>query len=292
MNPAWLRERERDDEDYLRRPKRQKTSCSNTENDLIYDRYTVAWIYALHIETAAAVAMLDEIHSEALRRPHDNNAYTLRSIKNHNIVIAYLPKGQFGNNNAASVLTDLKRTFPSICYGLIVGIGGGAPGKLDIRLGDIIVGHRVMQYDFRKITVGGKIKITAVPRFPGYSLRTAVANLKARHELHPNRVSGILQERMENHTNYNYPSTPDRLFQASYQHDQSQIDCHNCDESKLIEREARRSYRPVIHYSRIASSNQVIKDAETYDRLACELDIICFEIEAAGLIDILPCLPI
>ncbi|CZS75070.1 unnamed protein product [Fusarium graminearum] len=292
MNLAWLHERERDDEDYVRRPKRQKTSCSNTENDLTYDRYTVAWICALHIETAAAVAMLDEIHGEALRRPHDNNAYTLGSIKNHNIVIACLPEGQFGNNNAASVLTDLKRTFPSICHGLMVGIGGGAPGKLDIRLGDIVVGHRVMQYDFGKITVGGEIKPTAAPRVPSYSLRTAVTNLRARHELHPSRVSGILQERMKSHTNYNYPITPDRLFQASYQHDESQIDCHNCDESKLIEREARRSHGPVIHYGGVASSNQVMKDAETRDRLARELDIMCFEMEAAGLMDILPCLPI
>ncbi|PCD21223.1 hypothetical protein FGRA07_11750 [Fusarium graminearum] len=290
MNPAWLRER--GDEDYLRPSKRQKTSYSTTEDDLMYDRYTIAWICALHIETAAAVAMLDEIHGEPRRRPHDNNAYTLGSIKNHNIVIACLPEGQFGNNNAASVLTDLRRTFPSICHGLMVGIGGGAPGKLDIRLGDIVVGHRVMQYDFGKITVGGEIKTTASPRVPSYSLLTAVTNLRARHELHQSRVSSILQERMESHTNYNFPSTPDRLFQPFYRHDQSQTNCHNCDKSKLIEREARRSYGPVIHYGGIASSNQVMKDAETRDRLARELDIICFEMEAAGLMGILPCLPI
>jgi hypothetical protein len=35
-----------------------------------------------------------------------------------------------------------------------------------------------------------------------------------------------------------------------------------------------------------------MKDAVTRDRLAHELDIICFEMEAAGLMDILPCLPI
>jgi nucleoside phosphorylase len=236
--------------------------------------------------------MLDERHGELPRRPNDNNAYTLGSIKNHNIVIACLPQDQFGNNTAAIVLTDLKRTFPSIRHGLIVGIGGGAPGKLDIRLGDIIVGTRVMQYDFGKVMAGGKIKTTAVPRVPDYSLRTAVTNLRAGHELNSSRVSGILQERMKSLANYNHPNAADRLFQVSYRHDPSMANCQTCDQSQLEQREARRSCEPKIHYGGIASSNQVMKDAITRDRLAQELDIICFEMEAAGLMDVLPCLPI
>ncbi|RKK80919.1 hypothetical protein BFJ68_g17676 [Fusarium oxysporum] len=196
------------------------------------------------------------------------------------------------NNPAAIVLTDLKRTFPSIRHGLIVGIGGGAPGKLDIRLGDIIVGTRVMQYDFGKVMAGGKIKTTAVPRVPDYSLRTAVTNLRARHELNSSRVPGILQERVKSLANYKHPNAADRLFQASYRHDPSMANCQTCDQSQLEQREARRSCEPKIHYGGIASSNQVMKDAVTRDRLAQELDIICFEMEAAGLMDVLPCLPI
>ncbi|KAF5258984.1 hypothetical protein FOXYS1_10420, partial [Fusarium oxysporum] len=293
MNPALLPER---DDDHLRLPKRQKTSHSNAdsnaENNLPYGRYTIAWICALYIETAAAQAMLDERHGELPRRPNDNNTYTLGTIKNHNIVIACLPQDQIGNNPAAIVLTDLKRTFPSIRHGLIVGIGGGAPGRLDIRLGDIIVGTRVMQYDFGKVMAGGKIKTTAVPRVPDYSLRTAVTNLRARHELNSSRVPGILQERVKSLANYNHPNAADRLFQASYRHDPSMANCQTCDQSQLEQREARRSCEPKIHYGGIASSNQVMKDAVTRDRLAQELDIICFEMEAAGLMDILPCLPI
>ncbi|KAL5591167.1 hypothetical protein FOBRF1_014724 [Fusarium oxysporum] len=293
MNPALL---PNCDDDHLRLPKRQKTSHSNAdsnaENNLPYGRYSIAWICALYIETAAAQAMLDEKHGELPRRPNDNNTYTLGSIKNHNIVIACLPQDQIGNNTAAIVLTDLKRTFPSIRHGLIVGIGGGAPGKLDIRLGDIIVGTRVMQYDFGKVMAGGKIKTTAVPRVPDYSLRTAVTNLRAGHELNSSRVSGILQERMKSLANYNHPNAADRLFQASYRHDPSMANCQTCDQSQLEQREARRSCKPKIHYGGIASSNQVMKDAVTRDRLAQELDIICFEMEAAGLMDVLPCLPI
>jgi nucleoside phosphorylase len=289
MNPTLLPSL--GDEDFSRPPKRQKT-YPNTENDLLYDRYTIAWICALHIETAAALAMLDEIHDKLPRRSNDNNAYTLGSIKNHNIVIACLPQDQYGNNNAANVLTNLTRTFPSISRGLMVGIGGGAPGKVDIRLGDIVVGTRVMQYDFGKVLAGGEIQRTATHKIPDYSFRTAVTNLRARHELYPSRVPDILQERMKGYVDYNRPSTSDYLFQASYTHAPSMTSCYNCDKSELKEREARRSHEPVIHHGGIASSNQVMKDAMTRDKLARELDIICFEMEAAGLMDILPCLPI
>ncbi|PNP50068.1 hypothetical protein FNYG_15983 [Fusarium nygamai] len=290
MDPASLPDR--DDEDHLQLPKRQKICHSNKENDLPYDRYTIAWICALYIETAAALAMLDEKHGELPRYPHDNNTYTLGSIGNHNIVIACLPQDQYGNINAASVLTNLKRTFPSIRHGLMVGIGGAAPVKEDIRLGDVVVGTRVMQYDLGKIVSGGGIQRTAVPRFPEQSLCTAIANLRASHEIYSTRVSAILWERMERNPEYHRPSAPDHLFQASYEHDRSMPNCQSCDQSQLERREARRSCEPKIHYGAIASSNQVMKDAVTRDRLANELDIICFEMEAAGLMDILPCLPI
>jgi nucleoside phosphorylase len=49
---------------------------------------------------------------------------------------------------------------------------------------------------------------------------------------------------------------------------------------------------PVIHYGLIASANQLIKDALVRDRLATEKDVLCFEMEAAGLIDHFPCLVI
>ncbi|KAJ4186649.1 hypothetical protein NW759_016930 [Fusarium solani] len=280
------------DEALPRPPKRQKTFHPGVENGLLHGRYTIAWICALHIEMAAALAMLDEIHGELPKRVNDKNAYTLGSIKNHNIVIACLPQDQYGNNNAANVLTNVTRTFPSIRRGLMVGIGGGAPSKVDVRLGDIVIGTRVMQYDFGKVMAGGEIQRTAIPRIPEYSLRTVVTNLRAIHELQPSRIPLILQEKMKEHAEYNRPSTPDRLFQASYRHEPSVFSCHDCDQSQLKERETRRSQDPMIHYGAIASGNQVMKDATTRDNVARELDIICFEMEAAGLMDILPCLPI
>ncbi|GKU15980.1 unnamed protein product, partial [Fusarium langsethiae] len=194
--------------------------------------------------------------------------------------------------NSASVLANLKRTFPSIRHGLMVGIGGGAPANKDMRLGDIVVGTRVMQYDLGKILSGGGIQRTAIPKSPDRSLCTAVTNLRASHEIYTSRVPAIIQERMQRHIDYQRPSAPDHLFKASYQHDPRMPNCQGCDQSQLEAREARRSREPNIHYGAIASSSQVMKDAVTRDRLAQELNIICFEMEAAGLMDVLPCLPI
>jgi hypothetical protein len=106
MNPTLSHNR--DNEDHLQLPKRQKIRHSNKENGLPYDRYTIAWICALYIETTAAIAMLDEKHGELPRCPNDDNAYTLGSIKNHNIVIASLPQGQYGNNNAVSWIVGIE----------------------------------------------------------------------------------------------------------------------------------------------------------------------------------------
>jgi nucleoside phosphorylase len=53
---------------------------------------------------------------------------------------------------------------------------------------------------------------------------------------------------------------------------------------------AERSEDPQIHYGTIASGNQVIKNSITRDKLAAKHDAMCFEMDAAGLMDILKCL--
>ncbi|KND88442.1 hypothetical protein TOPH_07030 [Tolypocladium ophioglossoides CBS 100239] len=152
-----------------RLPKRQKTfhhdldnvaqksrTCSPTPR---HDHYSIAWICALPIEMAAARAMLDEVHEALPSHADDSNNYVLGNIKQHNVVIACLPVAQYGMNNAANVVTNMKRTFSSIRVGLIVGVGGGVPSKADVRLGDIVVGTRVMQCDLGKIVGDGQLQL-------------------------------------------------------------------------------------------------------------------------------------
>ncbi|GFF44915.1 hypothetical protein IFM58399_07413 [Aspergillus lentulus] len=273
-------------------PKRQKTVHYDRSSTQRHDQYTIAWICALYIEMAAARAMLDEVHEALPRHVEDSNAYVLGSIKQHNLVIACLPAAQYGTNNAANVMTNMNRTFPAIRVGLLVGIGGGVPSKADVRLGDVVVGTRVMQYDLGKVVGHGELRRTAIPRIPHHSLGTAVSALRSRHELNPSRVPSILRLKLGGHPEYGRPSSPDRLFHATYEHESTTASCDGCDQLKLVPRSRRMSDNIMIHYGAIASGNQVMRSSTTRDNIARELDVICFEMEAAGLMDILPCLPI
>jgi nucleoside phosphorylase len=55
-------------------------------------------------------------------------------------------------------MMNMKRTFPAIHAGLLVGIGGGVPSKGDVRLADIVIGTRVMQYNLGKVVGNGQLQ--------------------------------------------------------------------------------------------------------------------------------------
>ncbi|KAF5493290.1 Ankyrin-1 [Colletotrichum fructicola] len=257
---------------------------------LPHEKYTVAWICALHIEMTAAQAMLDEIHDTLPTHVDDDNTYTLGRIHEHDVVISCLPTGCYGTINAATVISNLKRSFPSIRAGLMVGIGGGVPSKADLRLGDVVVGTRVMQYDMGKIVEKGQLQRTAIARIPRQLLCTAVSALRAKQERDGTSITSIVAHKLPGHSGYHRPDLSDDLFPPTYDHKRSDLDCNQCDRTKLVPRRQRNE--PAIHYGAIASGNQVMRSALQRDIIGQELDVICFEMEAAGLMDIMSCLPI
>ncbi|TDZ34958.1 Vegetative incompatibility protein HET-E-1 [Colletotrichum spinosum] len=119
-----------------------------------YKDYTVGWVSALPLEMRAAKAMLDNIHEPLAKSPKDSNTYVFGDMCGHNVVIACLPSGQYGIAKAAIVANNMQWSFPCLAIRLMVGIGGGAPGRVDVRLGDVVVSHPegprtgVVQYDF------------------------------------------------------------------------------------------------------------------------------------------------
>jgi nucleoside phosphorylase len=259
--------------------------------------YTIAWICALHIELAAARAMLDGIHPDVPRDKGDKNIYVLGSIGKYNVVIACLPEGHYGTINAGRVLADLRRTFTEIWAGFMVGIGGGAPSdRNDIRLGDVVVGTRVMPYELGKILAGGEIERTAIQKAPDFLLCSLVSKVRAvaESDQERSRISSIVEERFADMPDFGRPDDPDLLFHAAYPHDENSLmdTCSGCDQSKLVPRRQRNTKGPTMHYGGIASGDKVVKDGLSRDRLAKTLRVLCFEMEAAGLMDILPCLPI
>ncbi|KAF4341379.1 Pfs domain protein [Fusarium beomiforme] len=253
---------------------------------LPYDHYNVGWICALYIELAATMAMLTEIHEPLAGRLHDSNTYTLGRIGPHNVVICCLPS--YGTNNAAVVASHMSRTFPGIQVSMMIGIAGGVPTKADIRLGDVVVGIRVVQYDMGKTIEKGHFQRTGILNGPPQVLLTAIAKLRAQSISRPNRIASILSKKR-----FIRPDpASDQLFEATYEHVDGNNGCDSCDISKLVSRQKRDDDEPRIHYGTIASGNQVMRHGVTRDRLAAELDILCFEMEAAGIMNTLPCLVI
>ncbi|KAL2801765.1 nucleoside phosphorylase domain-containing protein [Aspergillus granulosus] len=242
---------------------RQSSIETNQQGPAIYqaddtpslplESYTVGWICAKPCELTAASAMLDRRHARPKNQSqHDENNYTLGSIAGHNIAI--------------------------LC------VGGGVPtpvnntGKAnDICLGDVVVSLPAEQ--------GGEIdgfRRVGVLNKPPILLQTAVASLRAEWHL-GRQLTGLIQEI--------YPGRDkDVLFAPEYKYYFSKVqNCNTCLESRgpdyITTRAMRNTTHPMVHYGNIESGNSLIKDRLERDKLAWRDNIICFEMEAAGLMD-------
>ncbi|KAL7803874.1 putative wd40 protein [Trichoderma afarasin] len=269
--------------------------------------YTVGWICAIPTELVAALAFLDEEHDPPKELdPNDYNNYQLGKISNHYVAIACLPAGEHGIAAAAGAATNLLRSFPNIRFGLMVGIGGGAPtSHHDIRLGDVVVSTPgdgkggVFQYDFGITMQNQAFVETGFLDQPPRLLRTAVAGLKTHYEIYGHtlteEVNKALQRKPRLQKTYSRPQTDDILYKSAYTHISGPWEaCEACDDdpSNTIPRRPRdeNDDDSIIHYGLIASANQRMENAIIRDKLAMEKGVLCFEMEAAGLMNHFPCL--
>lgn len=266
--------------------------------------YTVGILCALPKELLAVRALFDRKHGGLEHIAGDINHYCLGEISNHMVVAACLPKGDYGTNPAADSASNMKRSFPNINFCLLVGIGGGVPSKeYDIRLGDVVVSAPtgsypgVIQHDRGKDNENQNFERTGSLRPPPGFLMTAISRL----ESNPDRPSNPLEPyltRIQDRIRF-----PERI---KYQHPGqehdgfSQAECQTCQgEGKCFERNSflkQRSKRPTndpeIFYGLIASGNKVIKDAHVRNEWAENCGVLCFEMEAAGIMNTFPCLVI
>ena len=265
----------------------------------------MGWISALDSELSAAILMLDEEYPSLPRQANDNNAYYFGRMGNHKVVLACLPDGVYGITSAATVAQNMVRSFGSIKFGLMVGIGAGVPSpEYPIHLGDVAVSAPsgmhggVIQYDAGKVDGNGKHILKGSLNKPPQVLLTAVTKLKASHRIGrnkiPERLAKLPVDNFENPEDFQYQGLgKDRLFQSIYQHHQVGESCDSCDQTMVLPRSSpsrTRASRPVIHYGTIASGSRVVKHSQTRDNLAAQYNVCCIEMEAAGLMDNFPCL--
>lgn len=270
------------------------------------EAYTIGWICALPAESIAAQVVLDEEFEPVnIAASQDTNSYQYGRIKDHYVVIAILPSG-YGKVNAATVGTNMLRSFPNVRIGLTVGIGGGAPSPKDIRLGDVVVGtpqgkHTgILQHDFGKSIQGVGFQRMGRLNNPPQALLTVVSNLQTAHARQGNSLKQAVEHLLEKNPgmkeSFTRPdSETDILFEAEFIHEDKASDsCDSCLRvaGKVKERTQRADKELKVHYGTIASGDELLRDATRRDRLASDEGVLCFEMEAAGLMNSFPCLVI
>ncbi|KAK0625692.1 hypothetical protein DIS24_g10969 [Lasiodiplodia hormozganensis] len=284
--------------------------------------YNVGWITALDKELAAATAILDEEHRRPKgfkKHPRDDNNYAWGRIGDHHVVIASMAAGRYGLVSAATTAMQMVSSLPHLRFGLMVGIGAGVPRPeegINIRLGDIVVSQPsgaspgVVQYDLGKLKRNGKFERVGSLAAPPEVLLKGLATLKAYHMRKGSQVPKILEKMYEeNHAmgqdgpdGFRHPGVQYyQLFDTSRPQSTTTVDnapgsqgtpsaCPSPPHER--ERPDPPSDIPKIHYGIIASGNSVVKDGIARDEILERIEdkCICFEMEAAGLMNNFPCL--
>jgi nucleoside phosphorylase len=264
------------------------------------EEYTIGWICATSLELASAAEMLDEEYASLPQRANDHNVYTFGRIGPHKVVIACLPAGQHGTTSAATVASQIKTAFGSLRFGLLVGIGGGVPTtQNDIRLGDVVVSQPdgqfggVVQYDRGQRRSDGRFHRTGLLNTPPQVLLSALQKLKSNHRRGIRKHMEYLNKVSTKDIGFQRPdNVRDILFRAGYEH-RGGRGCVECGADGFVARDPQDREQLVVHYGIIASGNLDIRDTETRQRLSDDLGgVLCFETEAAGLMNAFPCLVI
>lgn len=270
------------------------------------EAYIIGLIYIKPLEMNAITVMLDEEHESVPLALEDKNEYILGRMGKHNVAVVGPARGAQGKVAIADVVGSIRWTFRNMSLGLLVGIGGGVPHlpKHDVRLGDVVVGApevgpAVVQYDLGKELPTGFEVTRALNKPPSLLLQVVntVEDQYLRQEegedsffcRHLQRFNKYprLRER------YRRPTSADRLFQDSYRHEPG-TECRSHEQKYEQARTERSPSDEIqIHYSTILSGDRVMKSEVTRDKISAQFNnALCFEMEAAGLMDILPCLVI
>jgi nucleoside phosphorylase len=190
-------------------------------------------------------------------------------------------------------------SFQNVRLALMVGIGAGLPSpKHDICLGDLVVSNPkdgcpgVVQYDFVKREREKDVLKGCLSK-PPRILIGADGSLQEDEmmERHPLRRA---LKKLTNIPMFKRPVTEDILFDEKHHQIKKGSSCSECDASSaktVVPRPQRPHNSPTVRRGLILSGDGVIKSPEVRSHLQQDFpDALCLEMEAAGIMDELPCL--
>jgi nucleoside phosphorylase len=274
-------------------------------------QFTIGWICPLALEKEAARLVLDEEYRQD-ESNYQNTYYLGGRIGEHKVVMGV--QRRIGLTGAAILAEKMRAGFPNIKYFLLVGIAGGVPrygpagAVSEIVLGDVVVSSPrgnhggVMQYDKGAWEGQGRLNYRGHTNGVPGDLMAAVNNFRAEGWSKTNITEVLKQMRgklnEEQKHQYDDPGPGrDRLFQDTYEHKGTELDdCKTCCDADYVDSRYDRGDgatrlvdRPSVHFGNIASSNQLQISAVERNRVQREHNVICFEMEAAGVMDEYPC---
>ncbi|KAJ5758510.1 hypothetical protein N7520_005666 [Penicillium odoratum] len=267
-------------------------------NELDPRLYTIAWIAPLEIEAQAAICMLDRRHEGRfpLQRG-DDYVFQAGDICGHNIIIATLPAGQeYGTGSAAALASQVRKFFPNLWFGLLVGVAAGlprltGPSPRDIRLGDVLVAlpegesAGLIAYDLGKDTAEDGFQLLRgghVLAMTETVIRSAIGNIRLHApddvKLFSHFYETIKDKRHASGTFADPGQDADRLYETD-----------DSGTTKPQSRERRPDdIRTRVWYGLIGSGDKLMKNAAKRDALRDKYDVIGIEMEAAGTMNRIP----
>ena len=274
-------------------------------------QFTIGWISPLPLEKEAARLVLDEEYPQE-EVQYQNAFYLGGRIGKHEVVIGVQRK--MGLSQAAILAEKMRIGFPNIKYFLLVGIAGGVPrygpagAVREIVLGDVVVSSPrgnhggVLQYDKGAWQGQGRLNFRGHTNGVPGDLMAAINNFRAEGWSKTNIAEVLKQMRLKldekRRHQYDDPGpSRDRLFEDTYEHQGTELDdCKECCDADYTTSRSDRGDgatrlldEPAVHFGNIASSNQLQISAVERNRVQQEHEAICFEMEAAGVLEEYPC---
>ncbi|CAI7622461.1 unnamed protein product [Penicillium glandicola] len=270
------------------------------------DAFELAVICALAHEADAVLALFDRDWDEEGthygRADSDTNVYSHGLLGSHNVVLIHMPR--IGKVPAAMVASSCRASYPNLQVALIVGICGSVPfgprGE-EIILGDIIISNSILESDFgRQFTdrfepKGKPMETLWRASAEIRALYAKLESLRSRRSLSAKLTGHITTLQNEPELGAKYPGIAyDILFEGKFLHTNNDESCEKtgCDGSLVLRnrlQQAGEFPRPAIYCGRMASSDTVMRSAQTRDLLAEKYGVIAFEMESAGVWDSIPC---
>jgi nucleoside phosphorylase len=262
--------------------------------------FNIAVICASTIEAHAVLAVFDSIWEDDKiiykRALSDTNSYTTGRIGHYNVVLAHMP--DYSKGNAASVASNVLRSFPDIKIGFIVGVCGGVPNDEegeDILLGDVIISTGVVEYDLGrqlpnefipKNTLGSESNLVLQgfwSQMKGIRERVLLKDNTAKYLAAPSIIAGDSKPK--------YPGVDEQVIRKRLEQAKETTTAakEGPSTTQAETEEASEAQKPYIHYGLIASGYTVMKSSEDRDTIATKTKVIAFGMEGARVWEMIPC---